>query len=221
MNWVYIACLNCGHVYEFPTIHNANRIVKGAANGWQISGITQYQTGVDLQAAVAGSGNFNYTGYIPAGTTFMGFTTTSAIQGSGQLVLGSPDIQLMPTLTCDPRQGLKANQYINAACFSSVVTPGKQGNLIFPTLTGPGFWNSDLSLFKNFTWGSSESKKLQFRFSGYNFMNHPNRTFISNDPNLSMAFRSDGTLQTANQRFGFADNTIGHRIIQGMIKLTW
>ena len=212
---------NLAYVYEFPTIHNANRILKGAANGWQISGITQYQTGVDLQAAVAGNGNFNYTGYIPTGTTFMGFTTTSAIQGSGQLVLGSPDIQLMPTLTCDPRQGLKANQFINPACFSSVVTPGKQGNLIFPTLTGPGFWNSDLSLFKNFTFGQSETKKLQFRFSGYNFMNHPNRTFISNDPNLSLAFNSSGALQTANQRFGFADNTIGHRIIQGMIKFMW
>jgi Carboxypeptidase regulatory-like domain len=212
---------NLAYVYEFPTIHNANRYLKGAANGWQISGITQYQTGVDLQAAVAGSGNFNYTGYIPSGTTFMGFTTTSAIQGSGQLVLGSPDIQLMPTLTCDPRQGLKANQYINAACFSSVVTPGKQGNLIFPTLTGPGFWNSDLSLFKNFTFGQSETKKLQFRFSGYNFMNHPNRTFISSDPNLTLAFNSSGALQNANQRFGFADNTIGHRIIQGMIKFMW
>lgn len=212
---------NVAYVYEFPTLHKANRFVKGAANGWQISGITQYQTGVDLQAAVAGSGNFNYTGYIPSGTTFMGFTTTSAIQGSGQLVLGTPDIQLMPTLTCNPRQGLQANQYINAACFSSVVTPGKQGNLIFPTMTGPGFWNSDLSLFKNFTFGQSEAKKLQFRFSGYNFLNHPNRTFISNDPNLSLAFKSDGTLQTANQRFGFADNTIGHRIIQGMIKFSW
>lgn len=212
---------NLAYVYEFPAMQKANRFVKGAVNGWQVSGITQYQTGVDLQAAVAGSGTFNYTGYIPAGTTFMGYTTTSAIQGSGQLVLGSPDIQLMPTLTCDPRQGLKANEYINASCFSPTVTPGKQGNLIFPTLTGPGFWNSDLSLFKNFTFGQSEAKKLQFRFSGYNFLNHPNRTFISNDPNLSLAFKSDGTLQGANQRFGFADNTIGHRIIQGMIKFSW
>ena len=209
---------NLAYVYEFPTVHNANRFVKGAANGWQISGITQYQTGADLQAAVAANGNFNYSGYIPAGTTFMGQTLTSAVQASNQNVLGTTDIQLMPTLTCDPRQGLKANQYINGACFSSLVTPGKQGNIIFPTLTGPGFFNTDMSLFKNFTFGQSENRKLQFRFSGYNFVNHPNRTFISNDSALNLTFNSAGVL---NPNFGYATNTIGHRIIQGMVKFSW
>lgn len=151
----------------------------------------------------------------------MGTTLTSAVQANDQNVLGTPDITLMPKLSCDPRTGLKANQYINVACFSPFATPGVQGNYVFPTLTGPGFFNSDLSLFKNFTWGNSESRKLQFRFSAYDFLNHPNRTFISGDPNLTLAFNSDGTLKTANQRFGYADNTIGHRIMQGMIKLTW
>jgi len=206
---------NVAYVYEVPTIHNANRFVKGAANGWQISGITQYQTGVDLQAAV--SSNFNFAGFIPAGTTFMGRTITNAIQGSASNVLGSGDLTLMPTLTCDPRQGLKANQYMNGACFSPWLTPGSQGNYIFPTMTGPGFWNSDVSLFKNFTWGSSENKKLQFRISGYNFLNHPNRTFISNDSGLNLTFNSSGV---RNPNFGYATNTVGHRILQGMIRFS-
>jgi len=217
---------NLAYVYEFPTTHNANRFVKGMANGWQISGITQFQSGADLQAAV--NSNFSYSGFIPAGTTFMGKTlayvngsgqtVTYSLQANSQNVLGSPDLTLMPTLTCDPRQGLKANQYINSACFSPFSTPGVQGNYIFPTLTGPGFWNSDTSLFKNFTFGQSEAKKLQFRFSGYNFLNHPNRTFISGDSGLNLNFNSSGVL---NPNFGYARNTIGHRIIQGMIKLTW
>jgi len=207
---------NLAYVYEFPTIHDANRFVKGMANGWQISGITQYQTGADLQAAV--TSNFNYSAFIPAGTTFMGKTLTSAVGASSQNVLGTPDLTLMPTLTCDPRQGLKVNQYINGNCFSSFVTPGVQGNYIFPTLTGPGFWNSDMSLFKNFTFGQSEARKLQFRFSGYNFLNHPNRTFISGDSGLNLNFNSSGVL---NPNFGYATNTIGHRIIQGMAKFTW
>jgi len=207
---------NVAYVYEVPTIHNANRFVKGAANGWQISGITQYQTGVDLQAAV--SSNFNFAGFIPAGTTFMGRTITNAIQGSASNVLGSGDLTLMPTLTCDPRQGLKSNQYMNGACFSPWLTPGSQGNYIFPTMTGPGFWNSDVSLFKNFTWGSSENKKLQFRISGYNFLNHPNRTFISNDSGLNLTFNSSGV---RNPNFGYATNTVGHRILQGMIRFSW
>jgi hypothetical protein len=216
---------NLAYVYEFPTVHNANRFVKGAANGWQVSGLAQYQTGADLQAAV--NSNFNYSAFIPAGTTFMGktlaYTDSSgthpySLQANSSTVLGTPDITLMPTLTCDPRQGLKQNQYINGACFAPFATPGKQGNYIFPTLTGPGFFNTDMSLFKNFTFGQSESRKLQFRFSGYNFLNHPNRTFISGDSGLNLNFNSSGV---RNPAFGYATNTIGHRIIQGQIKFMW
>ncbi len=216
---------NLAYVYEFPTVHNANRFVKGAANGWQVSGLAQYQTGADLQAAV--NSNFNYSAFIPAGTTFMGKTlayTDSTgthpypLQANSSTVLGTPNITLMPTLTCDPRQGLKQNQYINGACFAPFATPGKQGNYIFPTLTGPGFFNTDMSLFKSFTFGQSESRKLQFRFSGYNFVNHPNRTFISGDSGLNLNFNSSGVRKPA---FGYATNTIGHRIIQGQIKFMW
>ena len=208
---------NVAYVYEFPKLANANGFVKQVANGWQISGIGQYQTGADLQASV--SSNFNYTGFIPAGTTFMGRTITNAIQATSSNTLGSPDITLMPALTCDPRSGLKANQYINGACFSPFVTPGQQGSYIFPALTGPGFFNTDLSIFKNFTFGKSETRKLQFRFSGYNFLNHPNRTFLNADQNLNLTFKSDGTL--ANPNFGTATNTIGHRILQMMIKFSF
>src|SRR5882762_5011894 len=94
---------NAAYVYEFPTLAKANRFVKGAVNGWQISGITQYQTGADLQAAVRS--NFNYSAFIQPGTTFMGRTITSPIQASASNVLGTPDLTLMPTLTCDPRSG--------------------------------------------------------------------------------------------------------------------
>ncbi len=208
---------NVAYVYEFPKLANASGFVKQIANGWQISGIGQYQTGADLQASV--SSNFNYTGFIPAGTTFMGRTIVNAIQATSSNTLGSPDITLMPALVCDPRSGLKANQYINGACFSPTVTPGQQGSYIFPTLTGPGFFNTDISIFKNFTFGQSESRKLQFRFSGYNFLNHPNRTFLNGDQNLNLTLNSAGSL--TNPNFGTATNTIGHRILQMMIKFTF
>jgi hypothetical protein len=211
---------NVAYVYAFPAVHNANKFVKSAANGWQISGITQYQSGVDLQAAV--SSNFGYSAFIPKGTTFMGQTLTSAVQASSSNVLGTPDLTLMPSLTCNPGKGLGPNQYINGACFSPYATPGKQGAYIFPTLTGPGFWNSDMSLFKNFTFGPSENRKLEFRFSAYNFLNHPNLTFISGDPALTLTFNNAGVRQNnGNIVFGTATNTIGHRIIQGMIKLSF
>ncbi|PYX62729.1 MAG: hypothetical protein DMG78_32800 [Acidobacteria bacterium] len=208
---------NVAYVYEFPKVANASRFVKQLANGWQISGIGQYQTGADLQASV--SSNFNYSAFIPAGTTFMGKTLAVPIQASTSNVLGTGDLTLMPALTCDPRSGLKAHQYINGACFSPFATPGQQGAYIFPSLTGPGFFNTDVSLFKNFTFGPSENKKLQFRLSGNNFLNHPNRTFLNSDQHLNVSFNSSGTI--TNPNCGYATNTIGHRIMQMMVKFTW
>jgi len=68
------------------------------------------------------------------------------------------------------------------------------------SLTGPGFFNTDLSCSKSFTFGQSENKKLQFRFSGYNFLNHPNRTFLNSDQNLNLTFNSSGN--PTNPNFG-------------------
>jgi Carboxypeptidase regulatory-like domain len=206
---------NIAYIYQFPSLSaSSNAIARGFANGWQISGITQYQTGADLQAAV--TANFGYSAYIPGGTTFMGKTIEDPVKASNQNTLGTPDINLQPKLICSPNTGLKKNQYINGACFSPFVTPGEQGSYIFPTMHGPGFANSDVSVFKNFVFGASESKKLQFRFSGYNFLNHPVRTFNGNaDPGLSLQFDSTGKpVDVGGAPFGYASNKTGHRIIQ-------
>jgi hypothetical protein len=222
---------NVAYVYALPVVHSANRFVKGAVNGWQISGITTHQSGTDLQASV--TSNFGYSAFFQKGASFMGQTlqytdpTTGqvvpyTVQASISNVLGTPDLTLMPHLTCDPRKGLGPNQFVNGACFSPFATPGQQGNYIFPTLTGPGFWDSDLSLDKGFTFGPSENRKLEFRFSAYNFLNHPNLTFISGDPALNLTFNNAGVRQNnGGVVFGTATNTLGHRIIQGMIRLSF
>lgn len=211
---------NTAYVYELPTLTSGNRIVKGAANGWQISGIVQYQTGADLQAAISNSYNFGYSAFIPANTTFMGVNSgATPVTANDQNILGTPDVTLMPVLTCNPKSGLKHNQYLNPSCFASFATPGVQGSYIIPAGAGPGFFNTDLSVFKNFTFGKSESKKLQFRFSGYNFLNHPLNTFLQKDPNLTLAFDNTGKL--INPNFGVANSKTGHRILQGAVKFSF
>ena len=220
---------NAAYVYQIPGLRSgANAILKQAVNGWQLSGITQYQTGADLQAAV--SSNFGYTAYIPSGTTFMGRTTTNPVQASNQNITGQPDNSFQPTLTCNPAKGLhdtnfngrQVHQYINGACFSPFATPGVQGPFIYPSLIGPGFFNSDLSAFKNFVFGSSENKKLTFRFSGYNFLNHPVVTFNNGDNGLNLAFDQNGNLLThGGQPFGYATFKTGHRIMQGEVRYSF
>jgi hypothetical protein len=213
---------NAAYVYQFPNLRSGNEFAKAAVNGWQLSGITQFQSGADIQAAI--TANFGYSAFIPAGSTFMGQTSVTPIQGSNGNVIGSTDVTLMPKLICNPHKGLHADQYVNGSCFSPFVTPGQQGDYIFPTMTGPGFFDSDLSAFKNFTFGSSEQRKLTFRFSGYNFINHPVRSFNGTGDNaLKLQFDDNGSIISQGQgvTFGYATYKVGHRIVQGEAKFTF
>ncbi len=214
---------NAAYVYQFPNLRSGNIFAKGALNNWQLSGISQFQSGVDLQAGV--TSNFSYSAFIPAGSSYLGQGPTALpIQASDGNTIGSTDVTLMPKVICNPHSGLHSGQYVNGACFSPFVTPGQQGSYIFPTTTGPGFFNSDLSAFKNFTFGSSEQRKLTFRFSGYNFLNHPNRTFNgTGDSALTMTFDDTGKLKqpAPGVNFGYADYKTGHRIVQGEAKFTF
>ena len=86
-------------------------------------------------------------------------------------------------------------------------------------MTGPGYFDTDLSIFKDFVFGSSQSKKLTFRFSGYNFLNHPNISFTNGDPALNLQFDQNGNLKSPapGVTFGTANYKVGHRIIQGEV----
>ena len=87
------------------------------------------------------------------------------------------------------------------------------GNAGRNLLHGPHLLTTDFSLFKNFRFG--EVRKLQFRFSDYNFLNHPVYTF-GHDNNLNLAF--DATGKQTNSRFGYADNKAGRRVVQLAVK---
>ncbi|HLY15791.1 MAG TPA: hypothetical protein VKR61_01145, partial [Bryobacteraceae bacterium] len=204
---------NVAWVYQAPDFYKGNPILKGIVNGWQISGITQVQSGADLQAIV--NANMNFGGYLLPGTVLPnGTTVTSAIGMNAENTLGTNAVQLEPVLTCNPNANLAPNQRVNGACFAQP-SLGQNGSYEWPYIKGPAFWNADASLFKNFQ--ISESKKVQLRFSGYNFLNHPLPSFLnSGDPNLNLTFNQQGKLN--NPGFGYVDEKLGHRIIQLAIK---
>jgi len=125
-------------------------------------------------------------------------------------LLGTPNIQLNPILTCDPRSGLAEHQYINASCFAAPTNIGQNGPIVIRPIYGPGYLNSDLGLYKSFR--ISEGKRLQFRFYMYNFLNHPLWSFPSGG-NLNLSFDAN-TLKPDNPLFGITTDKQGHRIIQ-------
>jgi hypothetical protein len=140
-----------------------------------------------------------------------GFDVTGTTHNvSSTSLYGTPNITLMPIMTCDPTQNLGPQQYINASCFSFPRNVGERGGTMVPVVYGPAFFNSDLGLFKSFA--ITESKQIQFRANAYNFLNHPLWSFPANQ-NLTLGFNgTTGALNTP--LFGTTTTKQGRRIVQ-------
>ena len=177
-----------------------DKILGGFVNGWQLSGITQLESGPNLTGLSGQNFGMTLNSYKIPGTTF---------NVSNQALLGTPNIQLNPVLTCNPAANLGTNQFINPNCFSIPTAIGQNGPSVLPAIYGPAFFNSDLGLFKNFVF--KEAKKLQIRFNATNFLNHPLWSF--NGSNLSLGF-DGGTGKVNTPLFGTTTEKQGHRIIQ-------
>lgn len=176
--------LNLSYVWNLPKFVHGHKLVEGAINGWQISGYTTYQSGAPLQTSTGGNLNATYNNQaltvptvshpdlpdnsipLPNGLKSV---TMDAATWFGTSQNGGGYTALLPKLTCDPRKHA-SGLYFNPNCFAPPAY-GEQGNLIWPYLRNPAYFNSDLALFKNFQ--VSERQKLQFRISATNWLNHP------------------------------------------------
>jgi hypothetical protein len=182
-----------------------NKVVGGFANGWQVSGVLQWQSGADLTGNRGQNFGMNLNSYKLPGTTFNVSNTS---------LLGTPNINLSPILTCDPTSNLGPNQYINSSCFTFPKQIGQNGPTTLPVIYGPAFFNTDLGVFKNFQ--VKEGMKLQFRANGYNWINHPLWSYNGN-ANLTLGFDGNtGLLNTPN--FGKVTQKAGHRVVQLAVK---
>jgi len=191
-------------------------------NGWQLSGITQLESGANLWGYSTNQ-NFNVNW---GSAVLPGSISTLIPKGIGvtdDALLGTPDIRLTPLVTCDPRKGLGTHQFVNGNCFATPNVVGENGPIVMPPIYGPAFFNWDMGIFKNFR--ISESKSVEFRVNGYNFLNHPLWSFSSSgeanltldmDPTTYTAINPKG--QPVNQLFGYATDRQGHRIIQFQFK---
>ncbi len=197
---------NIAYSVELGNPVRNNKILKGLANGWQLSGISQLQSGVNL------TGNTDAQAYFLNANGFVG---ANGYAVSARSINGTDSIALRPRLTCDPRANLADNQYVNGSCFALPTRPGENGPTVLPAIYGPWFQNHDLGLFKNFQ--ISESKKLQFRFNAYNFLNMPLWSFLNGGTNLRLNM-SPTTGQLDNSTFGRVTEKQGRRIIQLAVK---
>lgn len=194
-----------------------NRFAGGFTNGWELSGITNYQSGPNIVVTTSNPG-FGVNGNIgPAGSH-------SQIAINNTVYLGTPDVSLQPTLTCDPHTNLGPRQYINGNCFG---TPNllSNGPYQYPDLRGPGYFDSDLSAQKSFH--TFKEQTLLLRLSAFNFINHALPSFNGNFSNQYMLNLSNPSGTTFNQGsganaaslgFGSAQYEVGRRVVEMMLK---
>ena len=185
---------NVSFSYKLPTFIHNNLLLGEAVNGWQVSGYTTYQDGSPYQANNA-TMNVQYNALpTPANnptadgkcdptqifTMPNGLTSCSVATNT---YFGTSHINnLLPVITCDPRHFVKkySGQKFDPSCFAAPLPPtattfGQQGQLIWPYVRTPGYFGSDLAVFKAFK--VTESQRFEVRISATNWLNHPNGVF--------------------------------------------
>jgi hypothetical protein len=131
---------------------------------------------------------------------------------------------LLPVVICDPRKGLSSGQYFNPGCFAPETAMGQPGTFIWPYIKGPAYFDSDLSLSKNFQF--RERQNVEFRFQANNFLNHPLPEFNANgsESDVSLSFDNNNYLAMTNQNpltTGKPLNTVGRRVVLLKVKYTF
>jgi hypothetical protein len=131
-------------IYDFPIFKNsANRALKTALGGWELSGIVTMETGTPLNITLGGS------------------------QGSN----GLANATNRPDLTGSIKYTESVYQWFDPSAFSTPAV-GAWGNLKKGAVRGPGRDNWNLSLFKQFVFSQERGSLLEFRVESFNAFNH-------------------------------------------------
>jgi hypothetical protein len=229
---------NAAYSLELGSPIHGNKFAAGAINGWQLSGVTQWESGANLTYN-AGGGNYGMslvgsgvacpTAPLPPGVAYPvvcgsnavipGSVSAANLTGiliSNQSLLGTNAIQLNPIVTCNPSSNLGTHQFVNQSCFTAPTAVGQNGPTLVPASYGPAFFDSDLGLFKNFQ--IKESMKLQFRIQASNFLNHPLWSFNGSNLGLSFTQNANGSFTNTSPNFGTTTTKQGNRIVELAVK---
>jgi hypothetical protein len=185
--------LTINYVYLLPSVSKywGGKVAQAAFDGWEVSGIASFFTGPPTA--------INYT-----------FVTATDITGASGVGVDS-----RVNLTCNPNlpdADKSLARAFNTACVSPPTLAGLGiGDASKYPFTGPGFNNFDISLFKNYTLGMSEARRLQFRLETYNAFNHPQFTTVDNNASF------DANGNQVNQDFGRYNGTgPARRVVLGV-----
>ena len=177
-----------------------NGFLKGLLNGWQLSGISNFSSGIPIRVSLSGD------------------ITSDGMQ---QAWFGTPDVMgatpgSAPTAmySCDPQTGNSdlGSKLLNINCMGIPTFP-QTGNFIPQYyLKTPARNTHDLTIFKNF--GMGGSRKLQIRAGAFNIFNqaYPTYNIGFNDIDLTLETVCNVKVNgVSNGAGGTADNVCDPR----------
>ncbi len=142
--------LEVNYAYELPMghgkslFHSAGNLTNKLVSGWQIAGITAFQTGQPFSVSYTAPG--------------------SQVYGASGRADRVPGVRLYPAHKTNA-------EWFNTAAFTAP-SPYEFGDSGYNMLRGPHYQNWDMNLQKNTSFG--ERYRLQLRADAFNIFNHPN-----------------------------------------------
>jgi hypothetical protein len=161
------------YVYDLPRLERTNAFVRALAGGWQLSGVTAFQTGTPygIGYSISGVSQQNITG--------------SSTEGARVYLLGNPN-----TGSSNPYNRLNAAM-VGAPQLGSI---GLESGVNY--LTGPGINDFDMSIQKQFT--IKERVRLQFRADAFNVFNHTQFSGVNATVNYGVPNAAGTSFSSAN-----------------------
>jgi hypothetical protein len=159
------------YVYTLPFFATGRNLMHSTLGGWEFSGIVSAYTGQPLTVTTSGVD--------PAG---LGMAISASAASARPDQICNPNIGAAHTYAGNTAAGAAAGgpSWFNTACFAAVpqgtVRPGNAGRY---TVQGPGYFNWDASLLKNFNLSKEGRWKMQFRGEASNVLNWVNPSAVS------------------------------------------
>lgn len=140
------------YVYDLPFFKNQRNVAGYVLGGWEISGISNFQSGQSVTVTQGGVDPF----------------ATPANNNSGLNLARGATAQIRTDLIGDPKGPKTAAEFFNTAAFMEA--SGHFGTERPGTVLGPGFQLWDISLIKNIN--IMERLSMQLRLETFNAFNH-------------------------------------------------
>ena len=149
-------------VYDLPWLKEQHGLLGHVLGGWEISGVQTFQTGLPINVSITGA---------------------NVVDTAGVGCLGSTPCSLRPDQIGNPDLGAPHSygEWFNSAAYTCYGTAVKCQPYAGQTgiytarpgsARGPGFWRTDLGMFKNIKF--SERFTGQLRLETFNTFNHTN-----------------------------------------------